>query len=107
MNHSPEHLALTMKDAAKLVGVIFMFGAIVMLVILPWLDTSRVRSAVYRPVFKILFWVFIACVIGLGYLGSQPPEGGAVTAGPATRKACGRSRSGARSPSGRDRRTSC
>jgi quinol-cytochrome oxidoreductase complex cytochrome b subunit len=65
---------------SKLGGVIFMFGAIVMLVILPWLDTSRVRSAVYRPVFKILFWVFIACVIGLGYLGSQPPEGGAVLA---------------------------
>ena len=65
---------------SKLGGVIFMFGAIVMLVILPWLDTSRVRSAVYRPVYKILFWVFIACVIGLGYLGSQPPEGGAVLA---------------------------
>ena len=65
---------------SKLGGVILMFGAIVMLVILPWLDTSRIRSAVYRPVFKILFWVFIACVIGLGYLGSQPPEGGAVLA---------------------------
>ncbi|MFV0281336.1 MAG: cytochrome b [Rhodoblastus sp.] len=65
---------------SKLGGVIFMFGAIVMLVLLPWLDTSRVRSAVYRPVFKVLFWVFIACVIGLGYLGSQPPEGGAVLA---------------------------
>ena len=65
---------------SKLGGVIFMFGAIVMLVLLPWLDTSRVRSAVYRPVYKILFWVFIACVIGLGYLGSQPPEGGAVLA---------------------------
>ena len=65
---------------SKLGGVIFMFGAIVMLVLLPWLDTSRVRSAVYRPVFRILFWVFIACVIGLGYLGSQPPEGGAVLA---------------------------
>ncbi|MDE2361755.1 MAG: cytochrome b/b6 [Hyphomicrobiales bacterium] len=65
---------------SKLGGVIFMFGAIVMLVLLPWLDTSRVRSAVYRPVYKVLFWCFIACVIGLGYLGSQPPEGGAVLA---------------------------
>ncbi|MFO1167678.1 MAG: cytochrome b/b6 [Rhodoblastus sp.] len=65
---------------SKLGGVILMFGAIIMLVVLPWLDTSRIRSAVYRPVYKILFWVFIACVIGLGYLGSQPPEGGAVLA---------------------------
>ena len=65
---------------SKLGGVIFMFGAIFMLVLLPWLDTSRVRSAVYRPVFKILFWVFVACVVGLGYLGSQPPDAGAVLA---------------------------
>ncbi len=65
---------------SKLGGVIAMFGSIALLAFLPWLDTSRVRSAAYRPVFKVLFWVFVACVIGLGYLGSQPPEGGAVLA---------------------------
>lgn len=65
---------------SKLGGVIAMFGSIALIAFLPWLDTSRIRSAVYRPVFKVLFWVFIATVIGLGYLGSQPPEGGAVLA---------------------------
>ena len=65
---------------SKLGGVIAMFGSIALLAFLPWLDTSRVRSAVYRPLFKIFFWVFVAVTIVLGYLGSQPPEGGAVIA---------------------------
>jgi ubiquinol-cytochrome c reductase cytochrome b subunit len=35
----------------KLLGVIMMFSSIGVLFLLPWLDTSRVRSAVYRPLF--------------------------------------------------------
>ena len=65
---------------SKLGGVIFMFASIAILVVLPWLDTSRVRSAVYRPIYRIFFWLFIVTVVLLGYLGSQPPEGGAVIA---------------------------
>ena len=42
---------------------------------MPWLDTSRVRSAKYRPVYKWFFWLFIITVVALGYLGSKPPEG--------------------------------
>jgi ubiquinol-cytochrome c reductase cytochrome b/c1 subunit len=64
----------------KLGGVIAMFGAIVMLALVPWLDTSRVRSANYRPMYRQFFWVFcIVCVL-LGWLGSKPPEGGYVLA---------------------------
>ena len=44
---------------SKLGGVIAMFGSIALLAFLPWLDTSRVRSAVYRPVYKVFFWVFV------------------------------------------------
>jgi quinol-cytochrome oxidoreductase complex cytochrome b subunit len=65
---------------SKLGGVIAMFSSIAIFAFLPWLDTSRVRSARYRPVFKVFFWVFVATGIGLGYLGSQPPEGGFVIA---------------------------
>lgn len=61
---------------SKLGGVIAMFSAIIVLVFLPWLDTSRVRSANYRPAYKVFFWLFVIACIGLGYLGSQPPEGG-------------------------------
>ena len=52
-----------------------MFGAILLFAFLPWLDRSPVRSANYRPLFRIFFWLFVATVIGLGYIGSQPPEG--------------------------------
>ena len=52
-----------------------MFGSILILFVLPWLDTSRVRSGSYRPIFRQFFWVFVLVCIGLGYLGSKPPEG--------------------------------
>jgi ubiquinol-cytochrome c reductase cytochrome b/c1 subunit len=64
----------------KLLGVIAMFGSIAVLAFLPWLDTSKVRSGAYRPIFKQFFWVFVACCIGLGWLGAKPPEGGYVIA---------------------------
>ena len=59
----------------KLLGVIAMFASILILVFVPWLDTSRVRSAKYRPVYKWFFFLFIISVVALGYLGSKPPEG--------------------------------
>ncbi|MES0880754.1 cytochrome b [Roseibium sp. SCP14] len=58
----------------KLGGVVAMFGAIAILFVLPWLDTSKVRSGKYRPLFKQFFWIFaLNCVI-LGYLGAKPAE---------------------------------
>jgi ubiquinol-cytochrome c reductase cytochrome b/c1 subunit len=60
----------------KLLGVIALFGSIGVLAFLPWLDTSRVRSANYRPMYRQFFWIFVAVCLGLGWLGSKPPEGG-------------------------------
>jgi ubiquinol-cytochrome c reductase cytochrome b subunit len=60
---------------SKLGGVLVMFGAILVLFFLPWLDTSKVRSAVYRPWFKLFYWLFVINAIILGWLGSQPAEG--------------------------------
>lgn len=60
---------------SKLGGVLAMFGSIAVLFVLPWLDTSKVRSAVYRPWFKMFFWLFVANAIFLGWLGSRPAEG--------------------------------
>ena len=59
----------------KLFGVIAMFGSLLILFVLPWLDTSKVRSARFRPVYKMLFWAFFIDCIILGYLGANPPEG--------------------------------
>jgi ubiquinol-cytochrome c reductase cytochrome b/c1 subunit len=64
----------------KLLGVCALFGSIGILAFLPWLDTSRVRSANYRPLFRQFFWIFIAVTVGLGWLGSKPAEGGYVIA---------------------------
>jgi ubiquinol-cytochrome c reductase cytochrome b subunit len=65
----------------KLGGVLAMFGAIIILFFLPWLDTSKVKSATYRPLFKIAFWVFVADCLVLGYIGGRPPEEPFVTIG--------------------------
>ncbi|MDX2094935.1 MAG: cytochrome b N-terminal domain-containing protein [Alphaproteobacteria bacterium] len=61
--------------ASKLGGVLAMFGSIGILFALPWLDTSPVRSANYRPLYQWFFWLFAVNAVVLGYCGSQPPEG--------------------------------
>ena len=60
---------------AKLGGVMAMFGSIMVLFVLPWLDTSKVRSMRYRPVAQWWFFLFVITCIGLGYLGGKPAEG--------------------------------
>jgi ubiquinol-cytochrome c reductase cytochrome b subunit len=65
----------------KLGGVIAMVGAILVLFILPWLDTSKVRSARFRPIYKQLFWVFLVDCFVLGWVGANPPEGAFIAIG--------------------------
>ena len=65
---------------SKLVGVIALAASIIVLAFMPWLDTSRVRSANYRPLYRQFLFIFFAAVVGLGYLGSQEPTGGYVIA---------------------------
>ena len=63
----------------KLGGVIAMVGAIFILFVLPWLDTSKIRSARYRPLFKQFFLIFVVNCLVLGYLGAMPAEGVYIT----------------------------
>ena len=65
----------------KLLGVLAMFGSILVLFIVPWLDTARVRSAKFRPTFRKFFWVLVVDCIVLGYVGANPPEGWFVITG--------------------------
>jgi ubiquinol-cytochrome c reductase cytochrome b subunit len=58
----------------KLIGVILMFGSVLILLVVPWLDRSPVRSGAYRPVFKWFYALLVVDVLVLGYGGSQPPE---------------------------------
>jgi len=64
----------------KLLGVLALFASIAILAFLPWLDTSRVRSASYRPIYRQFFWIFLIVCIGLGWLGAKPAEGGYIIA---------------------------
>ena len=59
----------------KLGGVICMFGSIGLLFILPWLDTSRVRSCAFRPVYKWFVFLLAINMVLLGWCGANPPEG--------------------------------
>ncbi len=59
---------------AKLLGVGAMFGSILILFVLPWLDTSKVRSMRYRPFAKQAFVIFVLASIGLGFCGANDPD---------------------------------
>ena len=59
----------------KLGGVLLMFGAIVILFVLPWLDRSKVRSCNYRPIYKWFMMGFFVNFFALGYVGMLPAEG--------------------------------
>jgi ubiquinol-cytochrome c reductase cytochrome b subunit len=52
-----------------------MFASIGILFVLPWLDTSRVRSCTFRPIYKWFVFVLVFDVIVLGICGAHPPEG--------------------------------
>lgn len=60
---------------SKLGGVLMMFGSILILFALPWLDRCKVRSGRYRPLFRWFFALFVVNGILLGYLGGKPAEG--------------------------------
>ena len=60
---------------ATFFGVLAMFAAIFMWALMPWLDTSSVRSGRYRPWFKVWFWVFIVNFVVLTWVGAMPAEG--------------------------------
>ena len=59
----------------KLLGVVALISSIAILFFVPWLDTSKVRSTRYRPIYKWFFWAFVVTCLALGYLGAQEPEG--------------------------------
>jgi ubiquinol-cytochrome c reductase cytochrome b subunit len=58
----------------KFGGVVAMFGAIAVLFVLPWLDTSKVRSMRYRPTMRLYFLIFVVVALGLGWCGGQLPD---------------------------------
>ena len=58
----------------KLGGVLAMFGAIGVLFVLPWLDTSKVRSMRYRPTARPYVFLFVLVCLVLGLCGAKLPD---------------------------------
>jgi len=58
----------------KLGGVAAMGGAIVILLFLPIINTSKIRSSKFRPIFRFLYWFWVADFIILGWIGQKPVE---------------------------------
>ena len=65
----------------KLLGIIAMISAILVLLVVPYLNNSYVANLEFRPFFKFFFWTFVANWILLGFIGSQPAEPPYVTVG--------------------------
>ncbi len=59
---------------SKLFGVIVMFSSLIVLFLVPWLDTSRVRSGRFRPMFRVWFWLLVVDFVVLMWCGAMPPE---------------------------------
>jgi quinol-cytochrome oxidoreductase complex cytochrome b subunit len=58
----------------KLIGVLALFFSLVVLLLLPFINTSEIRSTYFRPIFKQFFWLFIVDCVILGWIGQKPVE---------------------------------
>ena len=58
----------------KLLGVLALLASILILLILPVVNSSAIRSTLYRPIHQTFFWFLVFDFILLGYIGQQTPE---------------------------------
>jgi quinol-cytochrome oxidoreductase complex cytochrome b subunit len=56
----------------KLGGVVAMFGSLLILLLIPFINTSEVRSTTFRPIFKVFYWLLVADFLILGWVGQKP-----------------------------------
>lgn len=51
-----------------------MFMSLLILLVMPILDTSRIRGSQFRPLMRFSFWTFVVCFFVLMFIGSQHVE---------------------------------
>lgn len=62
-------------------GIVAMLGSILVLLLIPYINTSDVRNTTYRPIFKFFFWLFIADFIILTWVGQKPVKDAFIVTG--------------------------
>ncbi len=55
-------------------GVVAMFGSLLVLLTIPFTNSSEVRSTNFRPIYKVLFWLLVVVFLILGWIGQMPVE---------------------------------
>nr|QPN54043.1 apocytochrome b [Phytophthora chlamydospora] len=58
----------------KIGGVIAMFGSLVVLLTIPFTNSSEIRSTAFRPIFKVCYWLLVVAFLLLGWVGQCPVE---------------------------------
>lgn len=58
----------------KIGGVIAMFGSLIILLTIPFTNSSEIRSTAFRPIFKVCYWLLIIAFLLLGWVGQCPVE---------------------------------
>jgi quinol-cytochrome oxidoreductase complex cytochrome b subunit len=58
----------------KLGGVVAMISAILILLLLPFINTSKIRSSKFRPLFGLAYWFLVSDFLLLGWIGQKPVE---------------------------------
>nr|WAQ70075.1 apocytochrome b [Rhizosolenia setigera] len=59
----------------KLGGVVAMGGALIILLFIPFTNTSEIRSTTFRPLFKFFYWLLVFDFVLLGWIGQKPVTG--------------------------------
>ena len=58
----------------KIGGVVGMFGSLLILLTIPFTNSSEIRSTAFRPIYKIAYWLLVVSFLLLGWIGQMPVE---------------------------------
>lgn len=58
----------------KIGGVIAMFGSLLVMLTIPFTNSSEIKSTSFRPLFKIFYWLLVVTFFLLGWIGQMPVE---------------------------------
>ena len=51
-----------------------MFGSLIILLFIPFLNSSEIRSTSFRPFFSVFYWLLVVSFLILGWVGQMPVE---------------------------------